>query len=928
MSTELQGIMVSFGGDVTGLTNAVTKGSTSLALLGQGANESASRLNEAFSSITDRLSTLGNSFATSNDGFLRQSQAVSADGESFMSLFDVLAELDSLLSDQQVVVSSDGEALVSLGSVMADLAAFADESAAALTAASEAQDQAASTAAYLASTEGGLAPAFTKAADAADMQSGALRRASEGTKGFSLDLGGMVTKIGLGIFSLQSLWSMASQGVSALLGPAMSAETMQSAFTNLLGSTKAATAELQKLDTFASHTPFTTLDIDKAAASLVGFGFKAKELVPDMTAIGDALSAVGKGTPAEMQSVVDIFGKIRTQGKLTLADINQLGSHGINALQLIAQGAGLSTDAVRKMISNGTLPANQAINDLTKGIEKNPLYQGGMAKQSATMTGILSTLKSNFDQMLASFASPILKAVEPLFTNLANSLSSPAFKQFASSVGTGLINVFTSIGKALGGINMGSFASTFGTAFSGIQKALSGINIGNVITTLGTLAKTVGGILANAFTTLGPILAQVFKWFSNDLMPALNKALPPIGNLINSIVDLVGAALGPLLAAIEPLIPPILQIAGNVANVLAPAFKFLAPIIQTALAPALHALFMPLQVLFNLLAGNWKGALDAIGLGFLATADKAKIAAIQTQEAQVKTALVKDTLQIQGNAKELAAMETQRQALLKKLKETHDPLEKAEITHQLNMLDAKEKGVKDQLDAAEKDKQQQLAKQKELHDQMLEAQKSGLQRLLDSWGQGLGSMFSGLGTFVHNVIGKVGDFFSQLGTKVHDGIGKVGDVFSQLGSGLHGIWDGIANTVRGGINNIIDAINGFINGVDAIHMNIPGVGNIGFSIPDIPHLALGGTILPGHVGLVGETGKPEIISGGTQGVSVLGARDTATLLGSGLMAESAPVVHVTVENHTHNYIDGHEMLGVLGPQIIHSVLAQGPVKSW
>ena len=49
------------------------------------------------------------------------------------------------------------------------------------------------------------------------------------------------------------------------------------------------------------------------------------------------------------------------------------------------------------MISGGLLPAKDAMSMLTKGIEANPLYAGGMAKQSATTAGLLSTLASNWN---------------------------------------------------------------------------------------------------------------------------------------------------------------------------------------------------------------------------------------------------------------------------------------------------------------------------------------------------------------------------------------------------------------------------------------------------------------------------------------------------------------------------------------------------
>ena len=77
---------------------------------------------------------------------------------------------------------------------------------------------------------------------------------------------------------------------------------MQTAFKTLMGSTKAATKKSTlKVDAFASKTPFQTMDIDHAAAQLSVFpGTNAKDVIPDLTSIGDALSAVGKGSTANL----------------------------------------------------------------------------------------------------------------------------------------------------------------------------------------------------------------------------------------------------------------------------------------------------------------------------------------------------------------------------------------------------------------------------------------------------------------------------------------------------------------------------------------------------------------------------------------------------------------------------------------------------
>lgn len=99
--------------------------------------------------------------------------------------------------------------------------------------------------------------------------------------------------------------------------------------------------------------------------------------------------------------------------------------------------------------------------------------------------------------------------------------------------------------------------------------------------------------------------------------------------------------------------------------------------------------------------------------------------------------------------------------------------------------------------------------------------------------------------------------------------GKVKVVFGKFGDFVGGVWQGVCNGVKGGINWIIGGINSMISGaVDKINVLIKGInkvtGVVGIpeipllTAPQIPMLAKGGTILRGGSVIVGERG-PELL---------------------------------------------------------------------
>lgn len=907
-SDALEGMYVEFLADYDSLTSASKNISASFGDIAAAADESSSSISDGF----DMASKAASSFAEMSRMYAESAAAALSEdvpaateeiGTAFADMAANAEEASSSISDSVSGVSgslgvlqeSGGatsadlmEVLLSIKSAIQDVGYSVDGMSSAVTGSIE----------DLSTDFRGLSASAEASAEA--MAEASSSAESAGGGGFE----SLFSEISMGIMNMQMLSNMAIQVASTLLGPAESAEQVTTALTTLDGSTKAANAEMQKLNEFAAKTPFKTLDIDQAAEQLQGFGIGAQNVIPEITSIGDALGSVGRDTPAEMDSVVQIFGKINTEGKITQQTMNELAVHGINGWQALADATGKTIPQVKDMVAKGLLPAKDAINDLTKGIEMNPLYKGGMSKAAGTFTGLLSTLQSNFQQVLAAFGSPILKALEPELDKLGATFSSPAFQSFAGSVGQGIVNVFKSIGGALHGIDLGSFASSFGslksvgstfgnlfgTAFKTVGNILQSINWKNVADTAGTLANVVGGVLTHAFQTFGPILAQVGKWFSNDVLPVLNKALPPIGDLINAVMNFVGAALQPLLGALEPLVPPIITIAGNLDSLLTPAIKDLTPAMQF-IGPVIEKTTIPLQVLLNLLSGNWKGALNAIGLGFLTVGDKAEQMRIKVQEAHVQMALITDQKTAESATKAIANMEKERQGILQKLKETHDPAERAELEHQLKMLDAQEEAQKTKLQKAEEDKKAQLAKQKELHDEMLEAQKSGLQRMLD----GLGHWFT------TDLPHAVGGWFSGFGKFWHD---RWTDITNAVGN----IFSGIKGFFRNALNGGIDTINDWIKDIDSIGFD---AGPIHFhpSIPTIPRLALGGDIAPGGFAIAGEAG-PELVFGGTSGAHVVSAAQTAAMMQGG---SNQPI-------YVYFVVDGKTLAGGMLPTLANGII--------
>ena len=220
-----------------------------------------------------------------------------------------------------------------------------------------------------------------------------LGKAAEDSKGGFKDLLGTLDSVagafGIGL-NIGNVIGGLKNAVMASFNLAAAIEQSQMAFSTMLGSAEAATTMLQNLQKFADKTPFEFMELQAAAKRMMAYGFAAEEVIPTLKAVGDAAAALGGG--GEMvQRITTALGQMSAKGKVSGEELRQLAESGIPALRMLADGAGVTTGEMQKMVENGMIPAAEGIKVLLAGMEKD--FGGLMAKQADTASGKLSTMK-------------------------------------------------------------------------------------------------------------------------------------------------------------------------------------------------------------------------------------------------------------------------------------------------------------------------------------------------------------------------------------------------------------------------------------------------------------------------------------------------------------------------------------------------------
>lgn len=177
-------------------------------------------------------------------------------------------------------------------------------------------------------------------------------------------------------------------------------------FSTMLGGSDKADAYLTKLTDFAAKTPFGYDQLTNTSKTLLTFGYKIDEILPELTKIGDAGGTLGWSSE-DMNWAVTALGRMRSTGKTSAEYTNMLQERGVKVWDYLSQALGKSKEAVMEMASKGLIPGAKAAKIIADGLGKE--YSGGMAQQSETYNGLVSSLQDAQDSMDAAMGTGFME---------------------------------------------------------------------------------------------------------------------------------------------------------------------------------------------------------------------------------------------------------------------------------------------------------------------------------------------------------------------------------------------------------------------------------------------------------------------------------------------------------------------------------------
>jgi len=316
-------------------------------------------------------------------------------------------------------------------------------------------------------------------------------------------------------------------------------EQAEIGFSTMLGSAEKAKSFLDDLEKFAAKTPFEFTELRTAATRMLAFGFSMEQVLPTLTAIGNAAAGLGMGAEG-VNRIILALGQMRAKAKVSAQEMMQLTEAGIPAWDILAKAMGKSTAEVMKLAEKGVIPADKAIQALTEGMSAR--FPNMMAAQSKTLGGMISNLQDWSEKAGRTLGKGLFEQIKPMVENALKHLNKLADtgqlekwgaqigKSFAFVVehGRQLTAVLVGLGTAFTihkSISMAAVAlETFRASTFAATLATRGLTAALMMNPLGLVAAG-AGLAAGAY--------MMYRIRANEAADATNALTEETKNLID-----------------------------------------------------------------------------------------------------------------------------------------------------------------------------------------------------------------------------------------------------------------------------------------------------------------------------------------------------------------------------------------------------------
>lgn len=326
----------------------------------------------------------------------------------------------------------------------------------------------------------------------------------EGFKGSLMSIPGMSF--------LMNPYTMIGAGIAGMVRLGAQAESVNVAFSTLVGSEKKAAEMLGQINDFAAHSPFGKMDLTQNAQMMLNFGVETGKVLPLLKQLGD----ISGGDKQKMSALSLVMGQVSSTGYLMGQDLLQFINAGFNPIQELSTMTGISVDKLKDKMSKGQITFKNVEQAIAHATGEGGKFNGMMDRQSQTLEGKWSTLMDSVQQG----AIDLSQGINTPITEVVDMVTKAIPKIF-----TVLQTLFSAIARGV------QFVIKFKTEF---------MILGSVIAAIWAIFRAYNMVLVayNTIMTVVTALTRVWTGVQWLLNIALNAS--PIAQITIGIIALAG----------------------------------------------------------------------------------------------------------------------------------------------------------------------------------------------------------------------------------------------------------------------------------------------------------------------------------------------------------------------------------------------------
>lgn len=378
-------------------------------------------------------------------------------------------------------------------------------------------------------------------------------------------------------------------GVAAAMGAGVAAgvkynasiEQYQTSFEVMTGSADKASDVIERLKKVGAETPFELPDLADTTQLLMNYGFTADDAMDSMMMLGD----ISQGSADKMGRIATAYGQMSSAGKVSLEDVKQMIEAGFNPLQEISESTGESMASLYDRISKGTISVDEITASMERATSEGGKYYQSMEKQSQTVTGMISTLKDNAQQLLGEVVKPISESIaSDLLPGAIGAIEqlTTAFKE------NGVDGLIEAGGQVLTNLLLGiaqKLPSVIDTAVQIIQSIMTNIN-----SNLPQLLSAGGQILQSLITGVVQLLPMLGELALNLILQLANGIAENAPQIIPKGIEIILQFINGILSALPQVVTAGIQLIVSLVNGLVEAVPQLVAYLPTIISTILNVL--------------------------------------------------------------------------------------------------------------------------------------------------------------------------------------------------------------------------------------------------------------------------------------------------------------------------------------------------